>query len=68
MNDFKVSTSNVCLPIVDKSTLSSGQMLYSWRLLLISKILFVMPSGAGPGRTNLQVSMCNNVCFFFYIL
>lgn len=54
MNDLSVSTSNVCLPIADKSTLSSGQMWYSWRLLLISKILLVMPSGAGPRRTDFE--------------
>lgn len=46
---LKVSTSNVCLPILDRSTFSSGQMWYSCRLLLMSNILFVMPSGAGPG-------------------
>lgn len=46
---LKVSTSNVCLPILARSTLSSGQMWYSCRLLLSSNILLVMASGAGPG-------------------
>lgn len=42
------SRSKDCLPIVPRSTLSSGQMAYSSMILLIWKILFVTASGAGP--------------------